>query len=84
MWPRDLLVSQFQNARVATYSYKSDWTDRGVNTSLPECGRQLLEVLLQHRQDTDVRRHADLFPTSFVSKASAITGAPKAARPDRT
>lgn len=58
MWPRDLLVPEFKSARVATYSYKSDWRDRQVNTSLRECGQQLLEVLLQHRQDAYVRRCA--------------------------
>ncbi|KAF1352876.1 hypothetical protein EJ07DRAFT_158900 [Lizonia empirigonia] len=50
MWPRDLLAPAFASARVATYSYRSDWRDRQVNTSLRECGQQLLEVLLQHRQ----------------------------------
>lgn len=84
MWPRDLLAPQFQNARIATYSYESDWRDRRVNTSLVECGRQLLEVLLQHRQDANVRRCANPSPASFVSKASEIPGTPKAARPDRT
>jgi hypothetical protein len=54
MWPRDLLAPVFTNARIATYSYGSDWRDRQVNTSLRECGQQLLEVLLQHRQSTDV------------------------------
>ncbi|KAF1951354.1 hypothetical protein CC80DRAFT_210229 [Byssothecium circinans] len=56
MWPRDLLVPAFTNARVATYSYGSDWRDRQVNTSLWECGQQLLEVLLQHRQGASERR----------------------------
>jgi hypothetical protein len=54
MWPRDLLAPTFTNARVATYSYGSDWRDRQVNTSLRECGQQLLEVLQQHRQGNDV------------------------------
>ncbi|KAF2632596.1 hypothetical protein BU25DRAFT_487060 [Macroventuria anomochaeta] len=56
MWPRDLLVPAFSNARVATYSYGSDWKDRQVNTSLRECGQQLLEVLLQHRQSASERQ----------------------------
>lgn len=54
MWLRDLLVPAFSSARVATYSYGSDWRDRRVNTSLRECGQQLLKVLLQHRQSPDV------------------------------
>lgn len=68
MWPRDLLAPAFSNARVATYSYGSDWRDRQVNTSLRECGQQLLEVLLQHRQDTSVRRCA---PVSHTSQAGS-------------
>ena len=68
MWPRDLLVPQFRNARIATYSYESDWRDRRVNTSLPECGRQLLEVLLQHRQDASVRRCANPGPGALSLK----------------
>jgi hypothetical protein len=55
MWLRDLLAPAFSNARIATYSYRSDWRDRQVNTSLRECGQQLLEVLLQHRQGASVR-----------------------------
>ena len=37
MWPRDLLVHLFKNARIATYSYELDWRDRHVKTSLREC-----------------------------------------------
>lgn len=84
MWPRDLLVPLFKNARIATYSYKSDWKDRQVKTSLRECGQQLLEVLLQHRQDANVRCRANPHPASFVTDASAMTGTPKATRLDRT
>lgn len=84
MWPRDLLVPLFKNARIATYSYKSDWKDRRVKTSLRECGQQLLEVLLQHRQDANVRRRANPYPASFVTDASAMTGTQKATRLDRT
>ncbi|KAH7092522.1 hypothetical protein FB567DRAFT_625504 [Paraphoma chrysanthemicola] len=61
MWPRDLLVPTFSSARVATYSYGSDWRDKHVNTSLRECGQQLLEVLLQHRQGDDERRRPLVF-----------------------
>lgn len=56
MWPCDLLVPLFKKARIATYSYESDWRDRRVTTSLRECGQQLLEILFQHRQDANVRR----------------------------
>ncbi len=85
MWPRDLLVPLFKNARIATYRYESDWRDRRVNTSLSECGRQLLNVLLQHRQNANVRPSCKpLSPASFSSKAKAMTGTSKAAHSDRT
>ena len=54
MWIRDLLVPIFKDARVATYSYKSDWKDRAVKTSLRQCAEQFLNILSQHRQQKDV------------------------------
>jgi len=54
MWIRDLLVPEFKNARIATYSYKSDWKDRAVKTSLRECANLFLNELLQHRQQEHV------------------------------
>lgn len=54
MWPRDLLVPLFPNARVATYSYKSDWRDPKIKASLRECANQFLNILLQHRRNPDV------------------------------
>ncbi|KFX97135.1 hypothetical protein V490_02942 [Pseudogymnoascus sp. VKM F-3557] len=53
MWPRDLLVPSFKNARIATYAYKSG---RGVRTTLRQCAEQFLNVLLQHRQKPDERQ----------------------------
>ncbi|KFY60010.1 hypothetical protein V497_03938 [Pseudogymnoascus sp. VKM F-4516 (FW-969)] len=53
MWPRDLLVPSFKNARVATYAYKSG---NGVRTTLRQCAEQFLNVLLQHRQKPDERQ----------------------------
>ncbi|KFY74489.1 hypothetical protein V499_05485 [Pseudogymnoascus sp. VKM F-103] len=50
MWPRDLLVPSFTNARVATYSYKSG---KGVKTTLRQLAEQFLNVLFQHRQKPD-------------------------------
>jgi hypothetical protein len=67
MWPRDLLVPTFTNARIATYSYRSDWRDRQVNTSLRECGQQLLEVLCQHRQSASVRGRAPQYSHNQTS-----------------
>lgn len=51
MWPRDLLVPLFTNARVATYSYKSG---KGVKTTLRQLAEQFLNVMFQHRQRPDV------------------------------
>ncbi|RDW70985.1 putative kinesin light chain 1 protein [Coleophoma cylindrospora] len=56
MWVRDLLVPSFKDARIATYSYKSDWRDRNVKTSLRECAEQFLNDLHQHRQDNSERQ----------------------------
>ncbi|KFY76048.1 hypothetical protein V498_09778 [Pseudogymnoascus sp. VKM F-4517 (FW-2822)] len=53
MWPRDLLVPLFTNARVATYSYKSG---KGVKTTLRQLAEQFLNILSQHRQKPDERR----------------------------
>ena len=49
MWLRDLLPDVVPNARVATYSYESDWRNADIKTSLRKCGEQLLNVLLQNR-----------------------------------
>ena len=54
MWIRDLLVPKFEKARIATYSYKLDWKDRTVKTSLRECANLLLNELLHHRQQEAV------------------------------
>ena len=53
MWLRDLLPRFLPNARIATYSYKSDWR-QDVKTNLRECGGQLLNVLYQHRSSEKV------------------------------
>ncbi|KAG9239765.1 P-loop containing nucleoside triphosphate hydrolase protein [Amylocarpus encephaloides] len=56
MWIRDLLVPGFQDARIATYSYKSDWRDRTIKTNLRECANLFLNELLQHRQKENERQ----------------------------
>ena len=53
MWLRDLLPRSLPNARIATYSYESDWR-KDVKTNLRECGQQLLNVLYQHRSSETV------------------------------
>jgi hypothetical protein len=54
MWIRDLLVPLFPEARIATYSYKSDWRDRNVKTNLRECAQLFLNVLKQNREHENV------------------------------
>ena len=49
MWLRDFLPDLIPYARIATYSYESDWRKKDVKTSLRQCGEQLLNVLLQNR-----------------------------------
>ena len=56
MWLRDFLPDYIPNARIATYSYESDWRSRDIKTSLRKCGEQLLNVLLQHRSTEKVGR----------------------------
>ena len=53
MWLRDLLPRFLPNARIATYSYQSDWR-QDVKTNLRKCGQQLLNVLYQHRSSEEV------------------------------
>ncbi|RWA06025.1 hypothetical protein EKO27_g9081 [Xylaria grammica] len=50
MWLRDLLPSELKNARIATYSYQSDWRDPGVETTLRQCSEQFLNVIYQNRR----------------------------------
>lgn len=58
MWLRDLLPKSVPNARIATFSYRSDWYtyQKGAKkTSLRELGEQLLTVLHLDRQKNEVR-----------------------------
>ena len=57
MWLRDLLPELVPNARIATYSYTSDWRKADVKTSLRKCGEQLLNVLFQNRSTKNVGRN---------------------------
>lgn len=56
MWLRDFLPDSIPNARIATYSYESDWRRADIKTSLRKCGEQLLNVLRQHRSTKKVGR----------------------------
>ena len=53
MWLRDLLPRFLPSARIASYSYKSDWR-QDVKTNLRKCGEQLLNVLYQYRSSEKV------------------------------
>ena len=53
MWLRDLLPQFLPSARIATYSYKSDWR-QNVKKNLRKCGEQLLNVLYQCRSSEKV------------------------------
>lgn len=66
MWLRDILPGLITNARIATYSYESDWRKRDVKTSLRQCGEQLLNVLHQHRLSEKVREILPNFARSVL------------------
>ncbi len=57
MWLRDFLPGLFPNARIASYSYKSDWRNN-VKTSLRECAEQFLNHLCQNRSCDQVGQGA--------------------------
>ncbi len=65
MWLRDLLPRFFPNARIATYSYESDWR-QDVKTNLRECGQQLLNNLYQHRSSEKVSFYYLLGICTFI------------------
>ena len=45
LWLQDLLPSLIPNARIATYSYESDWRKGNIKTNLRICGKQLLNSI---------------------------------------
>ena len=57
MWLQDLLPNLIPNARIASYSYESDWR-QDVKTNLRMCGEQFLNVLHQNRVGDVVGRVA--------------------------
>lgn len=65
MWLRDLLPGFVPHARIATYSYESDWRTANVKTSLRKCGEQLLNVLHQNRSSEKVRTYLLWIPIGF-------------------
>lgn len=58
MWLRDLLPDFVPNARIATFSYLSDWFTykKGAKTSIRELGEQLLAALHHDRLRIKVRK----------------------------
>ena len=55
MWLQDLLPNIIPNARIASYSYESDWR-KDVKTNLRNCGEQFLNILHQNRVGDVVSR----------------------------
>jgi hypothetical protein len=49
MWLRDLLPKKIIDARIASYSYPSDWKDRKIKTYMRDCADQFLSILQQDR-----------------------------------
>ena len=64
MWLRDVLPNLIPHARIATYSYESDWRKADIKTNLRKCGEQLLNVLQQHRIKK-VGRVCSRYPSSI-------------------
>ena len=76
MWLRDLLPSCVSHARIATYSYESDWRKADVKTSLRKCGEQLLNVLYQCRSSEKVSSVIlDIYPILLRISAGVSTTA---------
>ncbi|GAW21162.1 hypothetical protein ANO14919_106790 [Xylariales sp. No.14919] len=80
MWLRDLLPSELKNARIATYSYQSDWRDPGVETTLRQCSEQFLNIIYQNRrcdEALNIADHGDDYADIRLSVAGIIfLGAP--------
>jgi hypothetical protein len=62
MWLRDLLPQYIPNARIATYSYPSEWlksnwftSSSAISMTLRDYGEQLLNELLMNRKASGVR-----------------------------
>lgn len=70
---RDLLPSFIPHARIATYSYESDWRKAEVKTSLRKCGEQLLNVLHQNRSSEKVGEALDTHSSPLKISAGAST-----------
>lgn len=73
MWLRDLLPSFIPHARIATYSYESDWRKAEVKTSLRKCGEQLLNVLRQNPSSEKVGEALATHSSSLKISAGAST-----------
>jgi hypothetical protein len=78
MWLRDLLPSYVKNARIATFSYLSDWYTyrRGVKTSIRELGEQLLNALNQDRRNINVNLPLMSVPFVYVKHTLTKPGDP--------
>ncbi|KAM0798676.1 hypothetical protein BDR22DRAFT_891074 [Usnea florida] len=63
MWLRDLLPIFVPNARIATFSYLSDWYTykKGIKTTIRELGEQLLTALYHDRSRMKASRRPIVF-----------------------
>lgn len=75
MWLRDLLPKFVPNARIATFSYYSNWYTykKGAKTSIRELGEQLLTVLHGDRQKVQVRDFKSCILISIKPKMLGIS-----------
>ncbi len=64
MWLRDLLPNLIPNARIASYSYESDWRN-DVKTNLRNCGEQFFNILNQNRVGYVVSRVTKFYPPHY-------------------
>ena len=76
MWLRDLLPTCIPNARIATFSYPSDWFTyrRGVKTSLRELGEQLLNALELDRKKWNVGSDKNLCVSTTIESDLLFLG----------
>lgn len=70
MWLHDLLPNLIPNARIATYSYVSDWR-YDVKVNLRKCGEEFLNALHQHRIGNMVSRLALNIISPFTNNENA-------------
>ena len=56
MWFWDFLPNFIPHARIATYSYESNWWKTEMKTNLRKCDKQLFNVFHQNRLDKKINK----------------------------